>query len=173
MVGDVHSDGLYLLLPQLTPPLSSSRPEATRKHTGASAVGDVHSYAFYLLLPQLTPQLSSSRPRVHLPLSTPPSWSPIPKARRRDAAASVVVPETPIPRTYCLFLDLCQRLHCHHLFRGTGSERLLTFGFLTLYFFWRRLAGVYLTLLETALLKAVEVQTEYLDYFTRNIQSSD
>ena len=30
---------------------------------------------------------------------------------------------------------------------------------------------VYLTLLETALLKTVEVQTEYLDYFTRNIQS--
>ena len=29
---------------------------------------------------------------------------------------------------------------------------------------------VYLTLLETASLKTVEVQTEYLDYFTRNIQ---
>ena len=30
---------------------------------------------------------------------------------------------------------------------------------------------VYLTLLETALLKTVEVKTEYLDYFMRNIQS--
>ena len=30
---------------------------------------------------------------------------------------------------------------------------------------------VYLTLLETAPLKKVEVQTEYLDYFMRNIQS--
>ena len=29
----------------------------------------------------------------------------------------------------------------------------------------------YLTLLETAPLKTVEVQTEYLDYFTRGIQS--
>ena len=28
---------------------------------------------------------------------------------------------------------------------------------------------VYLTLLETAPLKTVEVKTEYLDYFTRNI----
>ena len=28
----------------------------------------------------------------------------------------------------------------------------------------------YLTLLETAPLKTVEVQTEYLDYFSRNIQ---
>ena len=32
-------------------------------------------------------------------------------------------------------------------------------------------AVVSLTLLETAPLKTVEVQTEYLDYFTRNIQS--
>ena len=32
-------------------------------------------------------------------------------------------------------------------------------------------ALVYLTLLETALLKTVNVQTEYIDYFTRNIQS--
>ena len=31
-------------------------------------------------------------------------------------------------------------------------------------------AVVYLTLLETALLKTVEVQAEYLDYFTSNIQ---
>ena len=31
--------------------------------------------------------------------------------------------------------------------------------------------GVYLTLLEKAPLKTVEVQTKYLDYFTRNIQS--
>ena len=32
-------------------------------------------------------------------------------------------------------------------------------------------AVVYLTLLETALLKTVEVQNEYLDYFLSNIQS--
>ena len=32
-------------------------------------------------------------------------------------------------------------------------------------------AVVYLTLLETAPLKTVEVQTEYLDYFKINIQS--
>ena len=32
-------------------------------------------------------------------------------------------------------------------------------------------AVFYLTLLETAPLKKVEVQTEYLDYCTRNIQS--
>ena len=32
-------------------------------------------------------------------------------------------------------------------------------------------AFVYLTLLETAPLKTVEVQNEYLDYFTRDIQS--
>ena len=32
-------------------------------------------------------------------------------------------------------------------------------------------AVFYLTLLETAPLKTVEVQTEYLDYFTRDIQS--
>ena len=32
-------------------------------------------------------------------------------------------------------------------------------------------AVVYLTLLETAPLKTVEVQTEYLDYCTRDIQS--
>ena len=31
-------------------------------------------------------------------------------------------------------------------------------------------AVVYLILLETAPLKTVEVQTEYLDYFSRNIQ---
>ena len=30
---------------------------------------------------------------------------------------------------------------------------------------------VYLSLLQTALLKTVEVQTEYLGYFTKNIQS--
>ena len=30
---------------------------------------------------------------------------------------------------------------------------------------------VYLTLLETALLKTVEVQTEYLEYYTIDIQS--
>ena len=29
---------------------------------------------------------------------------------------------------------------------------------------------VYLTLLETALMKTVEMQTDYLDYCTRNIQ---
>ena len=32
-------------------------------------------------------------------------------------------------------------------------------------------AVVYLTLLETAQLKTVEMKTEYLDYFTKNIQS--
>ena len=32
-------------------------------------------------------------------------------------------------------------------------------------------AVVYLTLLDTAPLKTVEVQTEYLDYFIRDIQS--
>ena len=32
-------------------------------------------------------------------------------------------------------------------------------------------AFVYLTLLETAPFKKVDVQTEYLDYFARNIQS--
>ena len=32
-------------------------------------------------------------------------------------------------------------------------------------------AVVYLTLLEMAPLRTVEVQTEYLDYFTRDIQS--
>ena len=32
-------------------------------------------------------------------------------------------------------------------------------------------ALVYLTLLGTTLLKTFEVQTEYLDYFTRNIKS--
>ena len=32
-------------------------------------------------------------------------------------------------------------------------------------------AVVYLTFLETSPLKTVEVQAEYLDYFTRNIQS--
>ena len=32
-------------------------------------------------------------------------------------------------------------------------------------------AVVYLTLLEKVPLKTVEVKTEYLDYFTRNIQS--
>ena len=38
-------------------------------------------------------------------------------------------------------------------------------------YLWLLGAVVYLTLLETALLKTVEVQTEYLDYCTSNIQS--
>ena len=37
---------------------------------------------------------------------------------------------------------------------------------------WLLGAVVYLTLLETALLKSVEVQTEYLYHFSKNIQSS-
>ena len=78
-VGDVHSDALYLLLPQLTPLLSSARPRAAYKHTGASYVGDVHSDALYPLLPKLTPPLFSLRPWANLPLPTPPLWSLIPK----------------------------------------------------------------------------------------------
>ena len=35
-----------------------------------------------------------SSPRDHLPLPTPPSLSPIPQARHRDAAASAVFPES-------------------------------------------------------------------------------
>ena len=55
----------------------------------------------------------------------------------------------------------------------TVSKRILTFGLLTLYFsgdglhLWLLGALVYLTLLGTTLLKTVEVQTEYLDYYTR------
>ena len=36
---------------------------------------------------------------------------------------------------------------------------------------WLLGSVVYLTLLDTATLKKIEVQTEYLDYFTKNIQS--
>ena len=47
----VHSDALYLILPQLTPPLLSPRTWATRRHTSASVVRDVQSYLLYILLP--------------------------------------------------------------------------------------------------------------------------
>ena len=36
---------------------------------------------------------------------------------------------------------------------------------------WLLVAVIYLTLLETAPMKIVQVQTEYLDYYTRNIES--
>ena len=138
--GDIHSDPLYFLLPQFTPPLSSLRPRVARKHTGASAVGDVHSDVLYLLLTQLTPLFSLSIPRAHLP--TPPDWSPIPKARHRDAAATVVIPKYLIPRTHCLFLFLSQHFRCRRQSCGPGSERLLTFGLLTLYLFLWQFAAV-------------------------------
>ena len=123
------------------PPLSSLRPRATRKHTGASAVRYIHSDTLYLLLPQLTPMFSSSRPQYHTPLTTPLSWSPISKARHRDAAATVVVPESPIPRTYCLFLVLSKRFRRCRLC-APGSEKLITFELLNLFFFWWRFATV-------------------------------
>ena len=123
-------------------PLLSSRPRASRKHTGASTVGDIHSDALYLLLPQFTPQLSSSIPWAHLPLPTPPSWLPIPKAWHHDASASVVVPKYPIPWTHCLFLVLCQRLRRRRKFRGPVSEGLLIFGLLTSYLLWWRFSPV-------------------------------
>ena len=56
-VGDIKSDRLYLLLPQLNPPFLSSRPWAAHKHTGTSAVEDVKSDALYFLIPELTPLL--------------------------------------------------------------------------------------------------------------------
>ena len=115
------------------PPLSI--PWA-RKRTDTSAVGDIHSDALYLLLPQLKPTLSASKPRSHLPLPTPLPWSPITQARHRDAASSVVAPKYPIPRTNFLLLVLRRRLRRCCQFRGTVSERLLTFGLLTSYFFW-------------------------------------
>ena len=141
-VGDVHSDVLYFLFPQLTPPLLLPRPRTACKNTGASAVVDVHSYALYILLHHLTPLLSSSIPRDHLPLPTPPSWLPIPKARHCDTAATAVVPESMIPWTNCLLLVLGQRLRCRCQFYGTGSERLPTFGLLTSYLFLWRFAPV-------------------------------
>ena len=134
-VRDVHSDAFYFLLPQLMPSLSSLRPWNDRKHTGASAIVDVHSDALYLLLTKFSPPLSSLRPRAHLPLPTPLSWSPITKACHCNAAATVVVPEYPIPWKHCLFHVLGQRLRCCRQFRGTGNEILLTFGLLTSYFF--------------------------------------
>ena len=118
-----------------------SIPQA-RKHTAASVVGDVHLDALSFMLPLKTPLLSSLRRRAHLPLPKPPLLSPIPQAHHRDAAASIVVPEStpppslyPIPRMRCLFLFLHRRLHCRRQFRGPVSETLLTFGLLTLYFF--------------------------------------
>ena len=115
--------------------IAKSFGPSARKHTGASAIGDVHSDALYCVLPQLTHPLSSSRPRAHLPLPTPPSWSPFPKARHCDTVATAAVPEYPIPQTHCLFLVLSQRLCCRHRFCGPCSEILLTFGLLNSYFF--------------------------------------
>ena len=86
---------------------------------------------------------------ANLPLPTPPSLSPIPKDPHHDAAASVVFPESsppplspPIPQTRHLFIVLLQRICCRRRLRGPVSERLLTFGFLTLYFLWGRFAPV-------------------------------
>ena len=93
----------HLTLP--TPPPLSAMPSA-RKHTGTSAVGDVHSDVLYFMHPQLTSLLSLSIPRDHISLPTPPLWSPFTKAYHFDASASVVIPESPIPQTYCLFLVL-------------------------------------------------------------------
>ena len=120
----------------LPAPLFSSSIPWARKRTGASAVGDVQLEAFYLLFYQLTPPLLSSKPRAHIPLPTPPSWSQIYQVRHLDAAASVIVPESPTPRTHCLFLVLRQRLR-RRRFRGPVSEIPLTFGLLNSYFFWR------------------------------------
>ena len=141
-VGGVHSDLLCLLLPKLTHMMSLSRPRAARKYTGASVVGDVHSDTCYILLPKFMSPLSFSIPWDSLPLSTPPSWWPIPTARHCEAAASVVVPKFLISQTHCIFLVLRQRLRRHCQFRGPGSERLFTFGLLTSYFSWWRFALV-------------------------------
>ena len=69
--------------------------------------------------------------------------SPIPKDPHHNAAASVVFPEysppplsCPIPQTRHLFIVLLQRLCRRRRLRGPVSERLLTFGLLTSYFFW-------------------------------------
>ena len=123
------------------PPSSLSIPWAC-KFTCASAVGEFHSDALYLMLPQLTHLLLLSKSQAHIPLPTPLSLSPITQARHRDAAASVVVPKYHIPRTNCLFLFLRQRLRCRRRLRGPFSERLLTFGLLTSYFFWWQFALV-------------------------------
>ena len=158
------------------PPLSSSIPWA-HKHTGASSVGDVHSDALYLLLPQLTHPLSLLRPQDYLPLPTPLPWSPIPKALHHSAAASIVVTESLISPTHCLFLVLRQYLHQIVNSVDQAVKDYLTLDFwLRIYsgdglYLWLLGAVFYLTLLETALLKIFEVQTEYLGYFTRNIQS--
>ena len=95
-----------------------------------------------LLLPQPTPTLSLSRPWDHLPLSTPPTWSPIPQAHHRNTASSAVVPKSPISQTHRIFLVLRRRLRCRSQFCGPVSERLLTFGLLTSYFFWWHFALV-------------------------------
>ena len=123
----------------LKPPLSSSIP-SSRKHTAASAVGDIHSDVLYLLFLQFTPLLSPPIPLTCLPLTTPLSWLPIPKAFYCDTEATVVVPKYPIPRTHDIFFVLGQRLHRCRRFRGPGSERLLTFGLLNSYLFWWQFA---------------------------------
>ena len=102
-------------LPPPMPPSSSSIPWAC-KNNATSAVRDVHSGASSLLLPPLTPLLLSSIPWSHLPLPTPPSLLPIYQACNRNAAASVVVPESLPPPLLslipcCLFLVL-RRLLC-------------------------------------------------------------
>ena len=149
------SDASSIPHPLMTPPSSSLSPLArltlptppsllsipySRKNTCASIIRDLHSDALYLLLPQLTPLLSSSRSRAHLPLTTHLSWLPFTKARHRNAGATVVVPKYSIPWPFFLFLVLIQRLCCCRRFRGLGSERILTVGFLTLYLFWWRFA---------------------------------
>ena len=68
--------------------------------------------------------------------TTTESWSPITKDRYCNAATSVVVPESLITQTHCLFLVLRQRLRRRRQFRGPISERLINFGLLTSYFFW-------------------------------------
>ena len=99
-------------LPLSTPPSSSSIPWA-RKHTAASAVGDVLSGVSFLLLPLPTPPLSSSSPRDHLSLSMILLLLPIPQARHRSDAPSVVIPKSsppsflsPIAQMCCLSLVL-------------------------------------------------------------------
>ena len=121
--------------PTLLTTLSSSSIPWSRKHTGASAIRDVQSDALYFLLPNPTPMLSSSRPLDHLSLLTPPLWSSIPQARHSNAAAFVVVPESPIPQIHHISLVYRRQLRCHHQFRGPVSEVLLTLGLLTSYFF--------------------------------------
>ena len=129
----------YLNLP--TPPVLPSIHWAC-KHTVASAIGDIHSDAMSLLIPHPTPPLLSSISRDHLPLPTHLIWLSITQSHHRDTVASVIFPESSIPRTHCLFLVLLRRLCCCCWFHGPVSERLLTFELLTSYFLWCRFARV-------------------------------